>query len=65
MSVFGVILVEMLENTDQNNSENGHFLLSFFLLILELSAYLITTTSRSGPFTEKGLKGGEQKAVQN
>ena len=36
MSVFGVILVGMRENTDQNNSEYRHFLRSYASAIQNL-----------------------------
>ena len=36
MSVFGVILVGMRENTDQNNSEYRHFLRSYASTIQNL-----------------------------
>ena len=34
MSVFGVILIRMWENTDQNNSKYGHFSPSAFISLL-------------------------------
>ena len=38
MSVFGVILVRMRENSDQNNSEHGHFLRSVGFSVCSLSS---------------------------
>ena len=51
MSVFGVILVQMRENTDQNNSENGHFSGSVFQYKIYFWLHLKIILSRlSGMF---------------
>ena len=51
MSVFGVILVQMWENTDQNNSEYQHFSHSEFQKFLQNEVNV--TAERSQCFYEK------------